>query len=397
MAKGKLKYRDVVGGGRGKAKKGKQGRGNSKKPHKPRKTYSLYKNDNQGTKRKRFNQNDTLPEPKQAKIEKKPELQESSSEYEDEEEDALKQLQQTFGGVNNKKSLAIDSSEESDVEEEEAEDEHVEDEYVDDEDLEEEEVDDEGVEEEEVDDEDLEEEDHDSVKEGEAQDVEEEESDFVEEEEDIDEEELNTKDNEEDKTQNEEDETDNAKDPFVRHLFYDLHEKLVSKLQQPKVIMINSNEKWPKLGNLLIQIPECDKISEPEVNQFSIEEKQIYAPLGEKPVLIKNEKPADLFIKSQIIPQLQKSNKCLLPNSKHVFTGLQKEIFSVVNNYQDFYFSERNFDNAEEIRYVYCLHAINHVLKTRLKVIHHNARLSKKADVPDEFRDQGLVRPKVSI
>lgn len=48
-------------------------------------------------------------------------------------------------------------------------------------------------------------------------------------------------------------------------------------------------------------------------------------------------------------------------------------------------------------RFLYCLHAVNHSLKTRLKVIHHNARLTDRFDIPDEFRDQGLVRPKVLI
>lgn len=46
-------------------------------------------------------------------------------------------------------------------------------------------------------------------------------------------------------------------------------------------------------------------------------------------------------------------------------------------------------------RFLYCMHAVNHALKTRLKVIHHNARLTDRFEIPDEFRDQGLVRPKV--
>lgn len=37
------------------------------------------------------------------------------------------------------------------------------------------------------------------------------------------------------------------------------------------------------------------------------------------------------------------------------------------------------------------------MLKTRTKIIHHNAKLSKKNDLTEDYRDQGLVRPKVCI
>ncbi|KOB75443.1 Digestive organ expansion factor-like protein [Operophtera brumata] len=69
-----------------------------------------------------------------------------------------------------------------------------------------------------------------------------------------------------------------------------------------------------------------------------------------------------------------------------------------MNNYQDLYYPQRTFNNADEIRYTYCLHAVNHMLKTRTKILHHNAKLSKNNDnMSDEYRDQGLVRPKVLI
>ncbi|CAB0002280.1 unnamed protein product [Nesidiocoris tenuis] len=64
---------------------------------------------------------------------------------------------------------------------------------------------------------------------------------------------------------------------------------------------------------------------------------------------------------------------------------------------KDVYLPELTFDNVTQIRLSYCTHVVNHVLKSRLKIIHHNAKLSKKDEVPEEFRDQGLVRPKVLI
>lgn len=55
-------------------------------------------------------------------------------------------------------------------------------------------------------------------------------------------------------------------------------------------------------------------------------------------------------------------------------------------------------DGLAETRRAYCLHALNHVLKANSRVLTHNAVLKEaKGGVEDEFRDQGLTRPKVSI
>ncbi|XP_067681153.1 U3 small nucleolar RNA-associated protein 25 homolog isoform X2 [Haliotis asinina] len=75
---------------------------------------------------------------------------------------------------------------------------------------------------------------------------------------------------------------------------------------------------------------------------------------------------------------------------------LQQGLFSMLNAYQDVLFTERTHSNGEEIRLVYCLHALNHALKTRARVVSHNTKMKskQKADM-DEYRDQGLTRPKV--
>jgi U3 small nucleolar RNA-associated protein 25 len=103
-----------------------------------------------------------------------------------------------------------------------------------------------------------------------------------------------------------------------------------------------------------------------------------------------------LFVKQQIQQHLAFANSA---NSNQAgLTPLQSEVFAVLNNYQDLYLPERTNQNAEELRFAYCLHAVNHVLKTRAKILLHNSRLvNRSAEVPDEFRDQGLVRPKVLI
>uniref|UniRef100_X1YWV6 U3 small nucleolar RNA-associated protein 25 homolog n=1 Tax=Capitella teleta TaxID=283909 RepID=X1YWV6_CAPTE len=79
-------------------------------------------------------------------------------------------------------------------------------------------------------------------------------------------------------------------------------------------------------------------------------------------------------------------------------TAFQLQLFTMLNQYNDVYYPERSASNAESIRFVYTLHALNHILKTRDNVINHNNQIkSKRQDIPDEFRDQGLTRPKVLI
>lgn len=358
MGRSKVKYRDVV------KKEKTSNNKKTKKGFRTRKTYSLYKNDNKKKQTKRRYDEELEIDNKRPKVEEKTTV-ESSSESEVEYENHLKQLRESFGvDLNPKKSLAIDSSDdEDDVEEEENNSEDFEDE--------------------------------------ESTEEEEDINEFSEKLKDVEEsaEALENLDEENEidaETAKEEETNADSNDPFIKHICYDLHESLLNSLQSTPMDMNRTNENWPILGKLHIQIPKCDQITEEE-QSFSIVEKKIYAPAGVIPqnINIKSTKPQEMFIKTQIIDHLRRSNKSLYNND--LFTPLQGELFSIINNYQDLFFPGRHFDNAEEIRFIYCLHAVNHVLKTRIKVLHHNARLSKKFEVPEEFRDQGLVRPKVLI
>lgn len=185
-----------------------------------------------------------------------------------------------------------------------------------------------------------------------------------------------------------------TEDSFVQHFCYDLQDSFADSLQS-KCQKEVKNVDWPLLGKLNICIPtfkeECSK-------SFTIAEEKVCAARGTVPNRI-HSTPVnlnELHIKSQIHSNIESANTELI-DGEDVFTETQAELFSILNNYQDLYFNERTLENADELCFIYCLHALNHVLKTRTKILHHNARLAKRDDVPEEFRDQGLVRPKVLI
>ncbi|NP_001090572.1 UTP25, small subunit processor component S homeolog [Xenopus laevis] len=168
-----------------------------------------------------------------------------------------------------------------------------------------------------------------------------------------------------------------TEDPFVQHVSRELEEQDISKIgSNPK----KASLKWPALGQIVISS------SLPEVQP------------------LKSEKESDLhklYLHKPLFSTWPKVNSSFLsaPNEQK-FTPLQRELFSIMNSYRDLFYPARSPTvQGEEIRHVYCLHALNHALKANSHVLNNNSRKREQKPGMDEedLRDQGLTRPKVLI
>ncbi|KAG5939832.1 rRNA-binding ribosome biosynthesis protein utp25 [Claviceps monticola] len=74
----------------------------------------------------------------------------------------------------------------------------------------------------------------------------------------------------------------------------------------------------------------------------------------------------------------------------------ERAILPLLFGYKDIFYCDRTVKNAGRLQQAVCLHALNHVFKTRDRVIKNNYRLAKEGqDTELELRDQGFTRPKV--
>lgn len=95
----------------------------------------------------------------------------------------------------------------------------------------------------------------------------------------------------------------------------------------------------------------------------------------------------------QLKQKLQVPAKKALPSLDRLTGRLASSIF----DYRDVVFPQRTLRNAETLRKLTCLHVLNHLFKTRDRIIKNNARLAKEDTEDIELRDQGFTRPKVLI
>ncbi|XP_050442573.1 U3 small nucleolar RNA-associated protein 25 homolog [Adelges cooleyi] len=168
-------------------------------------------------------------------------------------------------------------------------------------------------------------------------------------------------------------------DPFLTHYSYDLSPELITCLGDNPPLEETVQLEWPELGKLTFKKP---KLIVPENRHAvkALEEIRPYAKIPDVPVL--SDDVSTLSLHKQLVSTVKDVN------------SFQLEVLSVMCRYHDFNYAERNFDNAEELRYCYSVHAINHVVKSRDIVVENNNKQDKS---DDEMRDQGLTRPKVLI
>ncbi|CAH1792944.1 unnamed protein product [Owenia fusiformis] len=202
-------------------------------------------------------------------------------------------------------------------------------------------------------------------------------------EEDTDDEDEEQIDEEDDESESDEDEVAEEKqdndesDPFCQHIEVDIPEAFVENLAD-KTKWTKSEKMIPHIGKCIVTQPaDFSPVAAPVINDLSA-----------------------AHVKESLMKNLKVTNSTCLENSSSEgpLTALQQPLFNIFNSYQDLLYTKADYTQWEEIRTTYCLHILNHVLKTRSKVITHNSKIkSKKDDIPDEYRDQGLTRPKVLV
>ncbi|KAI0032904.1 digestive organ expansion factor [Vararia minispora EC-137] len=80
---------------------------------------------------------------------------------------------------------------------------------------------------------------------------------------------------------------------------------------------------------------------------------------------------------------------------------LQNDCLSVLSTYRDFYHTHTSFETSPHLRDTISLHALNHVLKKRRRILKNNGRISNSTKTnnspPEDVQDQGFTRPSVLV
>lgn len=140
----------------------------------------------------------------------------------------------------------------------------------------------------------------------------------------------------------------------------------------------------------------------------NIKYKSVKSPLGDdesciysKPVVNGDETPVERLYKSSSIysyflKQRLKIQNGLLDKKIDPLTSLQKKLVDPMFQYKDILYEYDSYEKDEdEYRDLYTLHALNHIYKTRDRILKNNQRLQDNPDT--EHLDQGFTRPKVLI
>ncbi|KAF9201060.1 rRNA-binding ribosome biosynthesis protein utp25 [Haplosporangium sp. Z 27] len=185
-----------------------------------------------------------------------------------------------------------------------------------------------------------------------------------------------------------------SKDSFDRH-----YSDMVTPLLAPKVAIVElAGNKWKSISYEDPVLKRVEKFDTENVEGESRSQKS------------KKSKKMDLEtlnVKQRIQSHWSDVNESALESSSSgsskIFTPLQQALIEPITEYRDILFTNRSMQNAKEIRNLYTLHALNHVFKTRDRILKNSGKLQRHQQNPNpsatvpEFRDQGFTRPKVLI
>jgi len=91
--------------------------------------------------------------------------------------------------------------------------------------------------------------------------------------------------------------------------------------------------------------------------------------------------------------RLGKINEGVIPKRNAFgFTKLQCVLYEPMSRYADVVFSCRSLLNASELRELYVLHALNHVMKSRDLVLKHDMRIKMKAQEERRKKEEAIAR-----
>lgn len=184
-------------------------------------------------------------------------------------------------------------------------------------------------------------------------------------------------DDEEEEDENEEiDSDDEERDPFDTH-FNNMDSKAVDELSTAfgnrevryRSIKTILDEEEEAIYSVPCKVGEEKKVEDPTIKQS---------------------------INSYFLKKRLRIQNDLMDNKSDVLTRIQKKLVDPMFQYKDILYQYDSYEKDEdEYRELYALHVLNHVYKTRDKIIKNNQKLQ---DSPDsEFLDQGFTRPKVLI
>lgn len=179
-------------------------------------------------------------------------------------------------------------------------------------------------------------------------------------------------------------ESDNEDEDTVNRLStdpFELHFNLPTEdyLAKEEKLVLKDNEKWCTV----------DKRTYSDLAVTSL----VQLPPGEpiNPPLLKSSKLNEYTIKKRVLDSYQQAYGAEL-------TDLESTLINPILNYRDVNFQYKSFKN-KSYRKLYTLHALNHIFKTRDRILKNTAKLhAAKEDSEElELRDQGFTRPKVLI